>query len=61
MKPIYLDHNATTAIDPEVAEAMMPYLKEHFINPSSSHWYGVQTKNAIENARCQLAQLLGCQ
>ncbi len=61
MLPIYLDHNATTPIDPEVGEAMMPYLKEHFGNPSSSHWYGIQTKKAVENARWQVASLLGCQ
>jgi len=61
MQPIYLDHNATTPIDPEVAEAMMPYLKEHFGNPSSSHWYGIQTKKAVENARRQVVSLLGSQ
>ncbi|UCE06007.1 MAG: selenide, water dikinase SelD, partial [bacterium] len=44
-----------------VAEAMIPYLKEHFGNPSSSHWYGIQTKKAVENARRQVASLLGCQ
>lgn len=60
MKPIYLDYNATTPIDPEVIEAMRPYLEEHFGNPSSSHWYGVQAKKAVENARRQVAQLLGC-
>jgi len=60
MKPIYLDHNATTPIDSEVAEAMIPYLKEHFGNPSSSHWYGVQAKQAVERARQQGAELLGC-
>ena len=60
MKPIYLDYNATTPIVPEVAEAMLPYLQEHFGNPSSSHWYGVQTKKAIENSRRQVANLLGC-
>ncbi len=59
-KPIYLDYNATTPIDPEVAEAMLPYIKEHFGNPSSSHWYGLQTKQAVENARKQVAELLGC-
>jgi len=61
MQPIYLDHNATTPIAPEVAEAMIPYLKEHFGNPSSSHWYGIQTKKAVENARKQVASLLGSQ
>lgn len=58
VKPIYLDYNATTPIDPEVAAAMRPYLEEHFGNPSSSHWYGVQTRKAVENARQQVAQLL---
>lgn len=60
MQPIYLDYNATTPIDPEVAEAMRPYLYEHFGNPSSSHWYGRQTRQAVEKARQQVAQLLGC-
>lgn len=59
-KPIYLDTNATTPIDPEVAEAMLPYLTEHFGNPSSSHPYGVQTRRAVEVARAQVAALLGC-
>lgn len=59
-KPIYLDYNATTPHDPEVIEAMRPYLEEHFGNPSSSHWYGVQTKNAVETAREQVACLLNC-
>lgn len=61
MKPIYLDYNATTPIHPEVVEAMRPYLEEHFGNPSSSHWYGIQTKKAIEKARSQVADLLNCQ
>ena len=60
-KPIYLDYNATTPHDPEVIAAMRPYLEEHFGNPSSSHWYGVQTKNAVENARKQVASILNCQ
>jgi len=60
-KPIYLDYNATTPHDPEVISAMQPFLKEHFGNPSSSHWYGIQTKNAVENARKQVATLLNCQ
>jgi cysteine desulfurase len=60
LKPIYLDYNATTPIDPEVAEAMRPYLFEHFGNPSSSHWYGIQTKKAVEEARRQVAALLHC-
>jgi len=60
MKPIYLDYNATTPVAPEVAEAMRPYLEEYFGNPSSSHWYGVQTKKAVERARRQVAEMLGC-
>jgi cysteine desulfurase len=60
LKPIYLDYNATTPIDPEVAEAMRPYLFQHFGNPSSSHWYGIQTKKAVDDARRQLADLLHC-
>jgi cysteine desulfurase NifS len=55
-----LDYNATTPIDPEVAEAMRPYLSERFGNPSSSHWYGAQTKKAVEKARSQVATLLSC-
>jgi cysteine desulfurase NifS/selenium donor protein len=61
MKPIYLDYNATTPIDAEVIEVIKPYLEEYFGNPSSSHWYGIQTKKAIEKARRQVADLLNCQ
>ncbi len=60
MKPIYLDYNATTPIDPEVADAMLPFLKEHFGNPSSSHCYGIQTKKAIQKARKQVSSILSC-
>lgn len=59
-KPIYLDYNATTPVDSEVAEAMLPYLREHFGNPSSSHWFGVQTRQAVQRARQQVADLLDC-
>ena len=61
MNPIYLDYNATTPIAREVAEAMVPYLYEHFGNPSSSHLFGVATKLAVQTARTQVAALLGCQ
>lgn len=57
---IYLDYNATTPIDKDVADAMLPYLYGHFGNPSSSHVLGIQSKNDIENARKQVASLLGC-
>jgi len=58
--PIYLDHNATTPILPEVVDAMLPYLREHFGNPSSSHVYGARTRSAVARAREQVAALLGC-
>jgi len=54
MKPIYLDYNATTPIDSEVADAMLPFLKEHFGNPSSSHWYGIQTKKPFKKPENRL-------
>jgi cysteine desulfurase NifS/selenium donor protein len=57
---IYLDYNATTPVDPGVAEAMLPFLHRHFGNPSSSHSLGVTTRKAIEKARGQVADLLGC-
>jgi len=60
-KPIYLDYNATTPIRREVAEAMQPYLFEHFGNPSSAHAYGAATRRAVERAREQVAGLLGCE
>jgi cysteine desulfurase NifS/selenium donor protein len=59
MKPVYLDYNATTPIDPDVAEAMIPYLREDFGNPSSGHYYGYRTRGAVEKARSQIATLLG--
>ncbi len=59
MEPIYLDYNATTPLDPAVADAMRPFLETHFGNPSSVHSYGVQTKKAVERAREQVAALLG--
>lgn len=59
--PIYLDYNATTPVDPAVAEAMLPYLHEHFGNPSSTHLYGVTTREAVEKARAQVARLIGAQ
>ena len=61
MDHIYLDYNATTPIHPEVAEAMIPFLRSHFGNPSSAHWFGIQTRKAVETARTQVASLLGCQ
>ncbi len=58
-KPIYLDYNATTPIDPAVREAMLPYLGEHFGNPSTAHAFGQPAKEAVEHARQQVASLIG--
>ncbi|MGH7285496.1 MAG: cysteine desulfurase family protein [Polyangiaceae bacterium] len=58
--PIYLDHNATTPILPEVVDAMLPYLREHFGNPSSAHVYGARARDAVARAREQVAAMLGC-
>jgi cysteine desulfurase len=59
VRPIYLDYNASTPIDPAVAAAMRPFLDEAFGNPSSGHWAGVPAKTALEQARAQVAALLG--
>ena len=56
---IYLDNNATTRVAPEVFEAMHPYLTEHYGNPSSAHTLGQKMKSAVEQAREQVAELLG--
>jgi cysteine desulfurase len=61
MMPIYLDYNATTPLDPAVVEAMLPYLRDHFGNPSSTHAFGKTAHEAIELARGQVASLLGAQ
>ena len=58
MNRIYFDNAATTALDPEVLEAMMPYLTEKFGNPSSIYSYGRESKLAIENARKSVARIL---
>ena len=57
---IYLDHNATTPLHPRVFEAMLPYLKQHWGNPSSPYRFGADSKAAIEQARERLAEHLGC-
>ena len=59
-QPIYLDYNATTPVHPEVVEAMLPYLREHFGNPSSAHVYGARARAAVTRAREQVAALIGC-
>jgi cysteine desulfurase len=57
---IYLDYNATTPIHPEVADAMLPFLRGGFGNPSSSHSYGIEARAAVERARASVASLLRC-
>ncbi|MBM3242348.1 cysteine desulfurase NifS [Candidatus Poribacteria bacterium] len=59
MKRIYLDHNATTPVHPEVKEAMLPYYEEFFGNASSVHSYGREAREAIDVAREQVAELIG--
>ena len=61
MNRIYLDYNASTPIAPQVLEAMMPYLTTKFGNPSSNHSFGVECRAAVEQAREQVAKLLGCE
>ncbi len=60
MKPIYMDHNATTPLDSKVLDAMMPYLTEHYGNASSStHQYGRAAAQGVEEAREKVADLIG--
>ena len=59
--PIYLDYNATTPVDPRVVEAMLPYLRTHYGNPSSDHVYGHAAKAAVDQARAEVAALIGAQ
>ena len=60
MEPVYLDYNATTPIDPRVAEVMLPFINQHFGNPSSSHAYGITARKAVNIARRQIADFLEC-
>lgn len=59
--PIYLDYSATTPVDPRVVDALLPFLREDFGNPASrSHAYGWKAEEAVETARQQVADLVGC-
>lgn len=59
--PVYLDYNATTPVDPQVIEAMLPYFNEKFGNPSSkSHWYGLEAAAAVEKSRETIAAFINC-
>ncbi|WP_206812671.1 cysteine desulfurase NifS [Paradesulfitobacterium ferrireducens] len=59
MRRVYLDHSATTPVDPEVASLMMTYYTEKYGNPSSIHSFGQEVRNAVEQARHQVAALIG--
>jgi cysteine desulfurase len=59
METIYLDHSATTPVDPEVLGAMMRYFANHYGNPSSIHGFGQEAKRAVDEARGQVAALIG--
>lgn len=61
MKLVYLDNNATTAVAPEVLNAMLPYFGDYYGNPSSMHTFGGQVMEAVDTARERLAELLRCQ
>ena len=60
MDLVYLDNNATTRPAPEVIDAMVPYLAEFYGNPSSVHRFGQRARQGIDEARSQIASLLGC-
>ncbi|MBY6035360.1 cysteine desulfurase [Fictibacillus nanhaiensis] len=59
MKNVYLDHAATSPVHPEVVEVMIPYLTEHFGNPSSIHQYGRRTRKVLDDARTAIAASIG--
>jgi cysteine desulfurase len=61
MEPIYLDNNATTACDPEVVEAMLPFFTEQFGNPSSMHSFGNKVAQSLKEARIRVRNLLGAE
>ena len=60
MKPLYLDHAATTPLDPEVRAAMLTWLGDRFGNPSSVHGHGRQARAAVDEARDRVADAAGC-
>ncbi|MER9052438.1 cysteine desulfurase NifS [Mesorhizobium sp. M0910] len=61
MKPVYLDNNATTRVDPEVVQAMLPFFRDQFGNPSSAHALGASVSAAVRKARRQLQALIGAE
>jgi cysteine desulfurase len=56
---IYFDNNSTTPTDPGVLEAMIPFLSENFVNPSSTHHFGIQANEAVKKARVHVVDLIG--
>jgi len=61
VRKVYLDHNATTPVHPEVRKAVEPYLDDQFGNPSSIHWAGRDVRKGVEDARQEIASFFGCQ
>lgn len=61
MRKVYLDHNATTPVHPEVRKSIEPYLNDQFGNPSSIHWAGRDVRKGVEDARQEIASFFGCQ
>jgi cysteine desulfurase len=61
VRRVYLDHNATTPVDPRVLEAMLPFLRDDYGNPSSLHWFGQRARGAVEEARARVAALVGAE
>jgi cysteine desulfurase len=61
VRRVYLDHNATTPVDPRVLDAMLPFLRDDYGNPSSLHWFGQRARAALEEARVRVAALVGAE
>src|SRR3954447_3485602 len=59
MRRVYLDHSATTPVDPRVIETMLPFLTEKFGNASSVHYFGQEARAAVDRARREIAALIG--
>ena len=60
-RKVYLDHSATTAVDERVLEAMLPFFRGSFGNPNSLHAWGREARKGVDNARSQVAQLIGAE
>ena len=60
-RKVYLDNSATTKVDSKVLEAMLPYFSEEYGNPNSLHAWGREARKGVDNARSQVAQLIGAE